>query len=149
MKNKLKILVIILLCFIVTGCIPKKLEADTITELHLFSGSAVDGYSYDYVLAENIILYQVWEHGDIENYTLDSNEDIVNEIKKYFGEYKFGSKDKDSTKCEMPDDCEVKYVSVFSDGKKYFVSKKEEVEAFDKIEKLFESLEKTKIETFE
>ena len=50
-----KTILVMFLCLLVTGCFAKKLEVESMSELLLFSGSAVDGYSYDYIFAENII----------------------------------------------------------------------------------------------
>ena len=149
MKNKLKIVVIILLCFVVTGCIPKKLDNSTITEVHLFTGSAADGYSYDYNFVENLVFYQKWENGDVVNYNLTITSDKLDEIKKILDEYKFSSKDKSVSDCDMLDGCTMDYVSVMAEDKKYYISKREKEEAFKKLEDLFETLEKVQMETFE
>ena len=49
----------------------------------------------------------------------------------------------------MLDSCNMEYVSVVSEGKKYYISKKEKEDAFKKLEDFFETLEKVQMETFE
>lgn len=149
MKNKFKIAVIVLLCFVVTGCIPKKLDNSTITEVHLFTGSAADGYSFDYNFVEDLVFYQKWENGDVVNYNLTITSEKLDEVKKILDEYKFSSKDKSVSDCDMLDSCNMEYVSVVSEGKKYYISKKEKEDAFKKLEDFFETLEKVQMETFE
>ena len=142
MGKYLKVILVVFLCLLVTGCFAKKLEVESMSELHLFSGSAVDGYSYDYIFAENIIFYQKWESGEVSNYNISVTEEQFNKIKSYLIDYKFKSKDEELSSCEMLDDCSVEYVSIVADGKRYYVSKKEKELAFDKIEKFIETLAK-------
>ncbi len=149
MGKYFKVILVIVLCFFVTGCFAKKLEVESMTELHLFNGSAIDGYSYDYIFAENIIFYQKWESGEVVSFNINVTDEQLTEIKSYLAEYKFKSKDKEVSDCEMIDGCTVEYVSVIVDGNRYYVSKKEKDLAFDKLEKFIETLDKEEIETFE